>query len=341
MSWGMSYIGVHSDDLGLCSNDEESERVISGLTEIFANDVAGSVKVQRGNELMWLGIKIKRDRELKEMYLSQKEYIEVILQKFSNMMNIPVTDIPFATAPAPRTLFDYNDDTKSTEMNIRLLSLTMSFMFLASRTRPDLLTVVSYLSSRAFHHCPKDDKILIQLMGYTIATIDKVLTLSSTNLEMYAFTDSSSNNNTIDGTSQFAMLISLGYDHPTGRSTGFVIASSNKGHDVCLSSTEAEIVAQANCLKFVLWLKKLLECLGFPDQKNITVFQDNEAAISMAIQGKGNFRNTKHIQTRYFFMHQHVKNNNIRLLFQETEMMIADIFTKPLHGWLLRKLTAI
>jgi hypothetical protein len=341
MPWGISLIGVHSDDLGVCSNPEESERVESELKVIFANDVAGSVKVQSGNELLWLGINIKRDRKRREMYLSQKEYIEVILQKFSNMMEIPVKDIKLTKSPAPSDLFDYNDDTKTTEMNTKLLSLTMSFMFLASRTRPDLLTVVSYLSTRAFHHCPRDDDILIQLMGYTLATMNKVLTLSSDNLQMYAFTDSSLNNCTIDGTSQSAMVISLGYDRETGKSTGFVIAASNKGSDVCLSTAEAELGGLTNSLKFILWLKKLLECIGFPDQKNITVFQDNQAAISMATLGKGNFRNTKHIQTRHFFMHQHVKNNNIRLLFLETEMMIADILTKPLHGGLLQKLTAM
>ena len=214
-------------------------------------------------------------------------------------------------------------------------------MFLANRTRPDFLAVVSFLSTRAFHHCPKDIDIVKKLMGYVIHTIDKFMTLSSTDLRIYVWTDTSHGNHISTRQSQSAMVLSLGRDPTNGVCTGFILAASHKEHDVALSTCEAELHAQIHSAKYLLWLKQLMICLGFPEQKEIIIFQDNQAAISMAVQGKGNFRNVKHFETKCFFMHQHVKNNNVKMSFLETEMMIPDVITKPVQGSLLKKLTAM
>ena len=51
-------------------------------------------------------------------------------------------------------------------------------------------------------------------------------------------------------------------------------------------------------------------------------------------------RCTRHIDIRYFFVTDRVKNGEMRIEYCPTTDMVADFFTKPLQGSLFRKLRA-
>ena len=113
---------------------------------------------------------------------------------------------------------------------------------------------------------------------------------------------------------------------------GFVISASGKQKLNTRSSTETELVPD------VLWCRQFLEEQGVAPKRNI-VYQDNEAAILLEKNGKASSgKRTKHINTRYFFVTDRVRNGELEVIWCPTEDMTGDFWTKPLQGALFRRL---
>mmetsp|Transcript_830 Transcript_830/g.1321 ORF Transcript_830/g.1321 Transcript_830/m.1321 type:complete len:103 (+) Transcript_830:623-931(+) len=80
-----------------------------------------------------------------------------------------------------------------------------------------------------------------------------------------------------------------------------------------------------------------LEEQGYALKKNI-LHQDNQSAIRL----EKNCRMTcgqksKHINIRFFWVTDRVKNEDLTIEYCPTELMLADFFTKPLQGAVFRK----
>ena len=239
--------------------------------------------------------------------------------------------------PGKNDMFNGGNDFVSKEMNLELMSVVMTIAYLAMRTRPDLLTCVSYLTTRIYHHDPVDIAKIKTLIGYIIHTKDKVLTLASDEIKIYGFSDASYQNHP-DGASQMGWTTCLGYNTETGVITGLVGATSKKNKKVVHSSAESELMAQAELLKSITQLKYRLEELGFPEQREITMFQDNKSAIVMGEQGHGG-KNSKHIHMKEFAVKEFCDAGIVNLEYLMTNAMVADILTKPLIAALLREMT--
>ena len=68
------------------------------------------------------------------------------------------------------------------------------------------------------------------------------------------------------------------------------------------------------------------------------LFQDNESCIKLANNGKASSsRRARHINIRYFFDTDRVKNKEIEIDYCPTKEIIGDFFTNPLQGALFIK----
>ena len=69
------------------------------------------------------------------------------------------------------------------------------------------------------------------------------------------------------------------------------------------------------------------------DVKDNVVYQDNQSAILMERNGRASSgRRTRHVNIRYFFVTDRVKNGELRIEYCPTGDMWGDFFTKPLQG---------
>ena len=318
----LSKIGIHVDDLGISSSVKETQRIKEHLTKRF-----GEVKFQSGLEMDWLGIHISRDRIKRTITLSQINYIERMLSKFENTLKFEKFENE--TTPATNDLFrDATDEHKTDTIQLEFLSILMSIAFLAYRTRPDILAVVSYLSTRVLHKDPKDMEALIRLIGYIQYTSDKVMTLSPTGKIIHCWTDASYGNHA-GKKGHSGIVISMSHDETSNHATGFLYAMSSKQKLVAQSTAESELIAQAEGLKYLLWIKHVMEALNYSQDKPMVIFhQDNMAAIQMSNTGTGKFKNTKHIEHRLFLIQNHLESDHIEMKFCPTDRMIADLLTK-------------
>jgi hypothetical protein len=107
------------------------------------------------------------------------------------------------------------------------------------------------------------------------------------------------------------------------------------------SSTEAELVGVDDGMPLVVWTRNFITAQGYKVKDNI-VYQDNQSAILLEKNGRASSgRRTRHIDIRYFFVTDRVKQKELRIEYCPTGDMVADFFTKPLQGSLFRKLHAI
>ena len=64
-----------------------------------------------------------------------------------------------------------------------------------------------------------------------------------------------------------------------------------------------------------------------------TIYQDNKSTILLASNGKASSsKRTKHINVRYFFVTDRINKKELEKAYCPTDDMVADFFTKPLHG---------
>jgi hypothetical protein len=52
----------------------------------------------------------------------------------------------------------------------------------------------------------------------------------------------------------------------------------------------------------------------------------------MVVKGNGNFKRTKHIKNRYFFIKQFIDGGLINVVYLSTHKMVADVLTKVVNG---------
>jgi len=71
------------------------------------------------------------------------------------------------------------------------------------------------------------------------------------------------------------------------------------------------------------------------------MYQDNMSTMRLAQNGRSNSDRTKHIRLRYFFIKQYLDSGEFELVHCPTDIMIADILTKPLHGETVKRIRAM
>jgi hypothetical protein len=98
---------------------------------------------------------------------------------------------------------------------------------------------------------------------------------------------------------------------------------------VALFTTEAEYMVASNTTKEAIWLRVLLEDLGFPQVSATTLHADNLGCIALT-NGTITHSCAKHIDILHHFIRERVANSEIDLQYVSTKGMLADILTKQL-----------
>jgi hypothetical protein len=87
----------------------------------------------------------------------------------------------------------------------------------------------------------------------------------------------------------------------------------------------------------ILWTRLFLEKQGY-EVRDTKVYQDNQSAMLLEQNGKqSSTKRTRHINIRYFFITDCVRDGKLHVEYCPTEEMLADLFTKPLQGSAFRK----
>ena len=111
--------------------------------------------------------------------------------------------------------------------------------------------------------------------------------------------------------------------------------SSKKQTVVTLSTTEVEFVVAASSACQVVWLRRILKSLSHVSFGPTVVYCDNISTIKHSKNPVMHGHN-KHIDIRFYFLRDLVKDGVIELTQCSTHKQVTNIMTKPLKVCFLK-----
>lgn len=105
--------------------------------------------------------------------------------------------------------------------------------------------------------------------------------------------------------------------------------ATRKQSTISLSSTESEYAALGEGICEAKWIQGLLVEVGYTRETPTTIYIDNQSTIKIAEEPR-NHRKMKHVDVKYHFIRESIKNQEVNLEYKPTRDQTADIMTKAL-----------
>ena len=314
-------IGVYVDDLVVCGKVlSQVVRAKQQLSSYFPIKDLGELDVI-------IGWKITRERSTRTLQISQAHYIAEKIESFGLQQAREYT--------SPLDGYDgilpgREDESPADES--AYASAVGSLGYASHSTRPDISFAVSQLGK--YNSCP------VIRHWNTVCRVFRYLKGSSDFSITYCFGPSSPENLK---SHEVLMCSDSDYagDVVTRRSvSGYVVMlgggpicwQSKQQKSVSTSTAEAEYIALSEAAKQAVWVIRLLRELhvgnALMSDDGLLTLSDNQSALSIA--GGTNSAKTKHIDVAYHFIRECIEDKKIRVKYTPTNMMLADLLTKPL-----------
>jgi hypothetical protein len=304
---------IHVDDLFCsCKDNRANVALVKSLEKRYS-----ALGVQTGTVHSYLGMTF--DFSIQGMVkVTQEGYITELLDSEEIKSSVKT--------PASPDLHEL--DLASPELNKtdkeHFHSVVAKLLYLSKRTRPDILVAISFLTSRVLVATDQDATKLMRVLKYLNGTRHMGIILSAEEavLSLKIYIDASYGVHA-DGKSHTGSNATLGNANITAKST--------KQKLVAKSSTEAELIAASDSVSTAIHCRNFLEAQGYK-LPPVTVFQDNMSTIAMIRAGKPTSDRTRHVNIRFFFLHDRENLGEIKVEYLPTKQMLADVLTKPLQG---------
>jgi hypothetical protein len=302
-------IVIYVDDLLVLALERESlEWVATMLKKEF-----NGVEYKIADELSYLGMVIQRFPG-KGVRVSMQHYLEGILEYYGKALCDYIT-------PAKADLFKVVEAEASEEQS-KFHTTTAKLLFMAKRTRPEVLLAVQYLCTRVREPTVNDVQKLERVLGFLRKTKTRGKWMDKSPFDRVVLYLDAAFACHMDG---------KGHSGGVARLGNTSVQEISKKHKMgSKDSTEAELVTASDHVVEGELLHEFLEEQGF-ELKRLSLLQDNAAVISMLVNGGGKVR-TKHLRARLMLLREKVVQNEIEVQYIKTKEMIADILTKPLQG---------
>ncbi|GKC20213.1 hypothetical protein Tco_1022363 [Tanacetum coccineum] len=182
-----------------------------------------------------------------------------------------------------------------------------SLMYLTS-SRPDLIYAVCLCARYQAKPTEKHLHAVKRIFRYLKGTINMALWYSKdTGMSLTTYPDADHTGCKDTRRSTYAQVLG----------DKLVSWSSKKQKSTAISSTEAEYIALSGCCAQILWMRSQLTDYGFQFNK-IPLYCDNKSLISLCCNNV-QYSRAKHINVRYHFIKEQVKNGIVDLYFVRTE----------------------
>ena len=265
-------IGWHVDDLKISHTDKHVvEEIITVLDEQYGKETP--ISVHRGPVQEYLGMTIDYTQKGKVSF-SMPQYIEDLLLECPESIMKGTS-----STPAANHLFQVNDHAEKLSAMDAVLyhHLVAKLLYLGKRTRPDLLTAISFLCTRIQSPDIDDFKKLGRCLRYLRDTKHLSLTLEADGMNVIQWWVDASFATHPNCRSHTGATLSFG--------KGSVYSMSSKQKLNTRSSTEDELVGINDVLSMILWTRLFLEAQGYQVTDNV-LHQDNESTIKLAKNGR-------------------------------------------------------
>jgi transposase InsO family protein len=313
------FIALYVDDLLIFSSSlPRLLHLKSKLSQLFE-------MTDMGEAHYILGLKITRNRSVRQLCLSQQEYVRRVVERYGltncNPASIPLTtgttlskaDCPITQPATPVTI---NGHTYA--------SVVGALMYAMLGTRPDLAYSVGCLSRFNSNPGAAHVAALKHVLRYLAGTTDYCLVYGSNQVapfDVFGYCDSDYAA-CVDDRRSVAGWVFMA----AGGATSW---QSQKQKSVALSTVEAEYMAACAACKEAVWQRAILAQAGVSTDQPMLILTDNQGAMALA-KNPNHHQRSKHIDIRYHYVRQQVSKRTVQLDYIATADQAADQLTKPL-----------
>ena len=203
--------------------------------------------------------------------------------------------------------------------------ITGSLLHLVNCTRPDIAFATGILCQKNHDPHNQDMKNAKHLLRYLKKTQDLGICYERTQAPMTVWVDADHANEYDERKSVTGFVVTL--------AGGPISWRSRKQRTTTLSTNEAEYVALCEATREIVYLRKLLQELGFTCfiDKPTVVHADNQGTIALA-NGTYCSERSKYVDTQKHFVLEQIQKSSIQLKYTSSRNNLADVFTKILSA---------
>ena len=275
----------------------------------------------------FLGIDFVFEKD--EISMSQARYIEKLLERF-NMHNCKAKLTPCD----PNINNICNESTEATNATL-YREIIGSLIYAMTGTRPDLCYVVTKLSQYMSEPNKNHMSMAKHVLRYLKGTINEKLIFRSNKreLEILGFCDA-------DWANSGDRRSITGYGFQLNPNGPLISWKCKKQPTVALSTCEAEYMSLAAAAQEGKFLISLFSDLMGENLQHFLLYCDNQGSIALA-KNPIQHQRSKHIDIRYHFVREMIKDDIMILQYVPTDENIADMFTKHIHSPKLKKFKSL
>nr|GEW18482.1 retrovirus-related Pol polyprotein from transposon TNT 1-94 [Tanacetum cinerariifolium] len=283
------------------------------LCDLFANLMCSNFKMSMmGKISFFLGLQISQSP--KGIFINQSKYAFESLKKYGFESCDPVD-----TLMVEKSKLDEDKEGKAVDPS-HYRGMIGTLLYLTA-SGPDLQFAICMCARYQARPTEKHAHAVKRIFRYLRGTVNRGLWYpkdSSVALTAFADADHACCQDTRRSTS--------GSLHFLGER--LISWSSKRQKSAVISSTKAEYIALSGCCAKILWMRSQLTDYGLGFNK-IPMYCDNKSANALCCNNVQRSR-SNHIDIRYHFIKEQVKNGVIELYFINTDYQLSDLFTKAL-----------
>ncbi len=319
---GTVYLCLYVDDFLLVGDNDAITEVIQEIKAAYTVKELGPVEEYVGCTIKFMG-----ERAL----ITQPDLIKKLKKNFGDIIN-GLTSYKTPGPPGEGVVRPSGSDDLITDDEQKIFrSGVGSLLYLMKHSRPDISNAIRELSKVMDGAAPAHLKSMYRAIKFVCDTEKRGLCLNPTKETEWKLlgrsdSDYAGDKNTRQSVSGYVLYLN-----------GALIAWRSKAQKtVTLSSTEAEYMALGDLCVEVLFVKMLLENMGFKITLPIEIEIDNTGAMFLA-ENSTTSQRTKHIDVRHHFVRNLIRDGIIKVGFVPTLENDADLFTKNISGDLFDK----
>ena len=313
-------VAWHVDDLKVSHADPEANNELIEKLRLLHDSGEGKMKVIRGKAHEHLGIEFD--------YRTKGEAKINIMQCLKKMLkDFPEETMKTSSTPAQAWLFKVREDDAhillTQEKAESFHTQVAKLLFACKRARPDMQTVVAFLTTRVKQPDEEDWKKLMRVMECIKGSIGLVLTLSAKQNEMkildWHVDRAHQSHQDLRGCTGAVMTLGKGGD----------CNGSTKQKMSTRSSTETELVGSYDMLPQAMWTKKILGAQGM--NLKTRLHRDSKSCMLLEQNGmNSSSKRTNHVNARCFYIKDVLKNQDVDFSLKHcpTDDMIGCYFYK-------------
>ncbi|UYV68325.1 hypothetical protein LAZ67_5003884 [Cordylochernes scorpioides] len=311
---GILLVAIYVDDLIIAAEREDTLKSFKeSMKRIFKIKDLGGI-----NCCLGIRIQMKEDGSIS---IDQERYIEELLAKYRMKEAKPIS-IPMDSNSKLTKISSIEGENEPVK-KVEYQSLIGSLIYLSVSTRPDIAYAVSALGQ--FSNDPRRQhwNAAKRVLRYLKGTSCLRITYRKSNEALHGYADADWGGNLVNRKSHTGIVYFL--------ARGPIAWESKKQQTVTLSSTESEYIALCEAGKEAVYLRALLDEMGFGELLNgPTVLKtDNQGAQQLARNPVYHAR-TKHIDIKWHFIRSICSDGLVEVVHTPTQENVADILTKGL-----------